>query len=1084
MLALANKLSITTQPIYRFVNKYSIDFDGVDDYIQVGDVGRAKSMSFWFKPDAAIDSSSSSQRVFGFSTSYFGISTGGATGLFAGETLTVLPDGSSRTATTRNFDAGEWYHVVISWNESASYYDIYVNGVLETDLNTGTHTLADWSNFKIGAAHDSTAEFDGKLDEVAVYDRTLTQAEITRMYNTYYSPNRVANGNFSQIGNEEVTNGDFSQEGSELVTNGDFATDSDWNITGGTDANISGGKANFVNAAKGQRVQQNFSFTANKIYKVVLTVSNYASGRLNFYMGGSYVGSDITADGAYTYYHTPSNNTEAFFRAMQNNTLHTFSIDSITVKEVGQDWTFGDGWGMGDGLATCDGSQSATSYLEQTLTTPLVQNKIYKVTYTATIPNGNLRPELTGGGGTSEGTSQTTSGTYTDYIKAENNHIKFRFRANSSFDGTVDNISIKEVGQHWTFGTGWSMGDGKVIGVNATANLEQSISFTNGGVYKISFTISDYVSGQVRLQTNVQNSIVVSANGTYTESLTMTTDNKLLFNGIDSNPFNGSIDNIVVQELKHDATNLMINHSEYQSANPLITSTKSMEFDGTDDYLQLSEPFNYTNHTICAWVYNDAVETNEIFSASDSVNAGIRLMTRSTGVFRYRLDDANIESGTGSFVANKWYFIAATYDGTNAKIYVNGVLENTVSTTKTFSTTTNARIGSQSYNVGALYDGNITEVGTWDRTLTALEVASLYNQGMPTDLLVSRGDYVATNLVGYWKMGDGTNDEYPVIYDQTNPTLSAELVTNGDFSDGSTGWENAFGSEWVISGGKATLAVGADGSYLRTVSNILTSGKSYKAIITTSGGLDSNNKVTIYATSNTGQKAESDGTHTFYFTADNTSFRFLGTANDRPISIDSVSVKEIQGNPAVMTNMVEGNITNQYPLTKIRNYYRMGDGILDGYPLIADQTNPSLGSELVTNGDFSTDSDWTKNSNWSIANGKATSTGSGRMYQSIPELEGNVGTVVQVTFDIVERTSGGVVINCYGGESNLFNTVGTHSFTTTTTNNLNLYINNSGAGNLVGSIDNVSVKQVNGSPGIMTNMSASDIIEDTPNEPN
>ena len=125
-----------------------------------------------------------------------------------------------------------------------------------------------------------------------------------------------------------------------------------------------------------------------------------------------------------------------------------------------------------------------------------------------------------------------------------------------------------------------------------------------------------------------------------------------------------------------------------------------------------------------------------------------------------------------------------------------------------------------------------------------------------------------------------------------------------------------------------------------------------------------------------------------------------------------------------------------------------------------------------------------KNSNWSIANGKATSTGSGRMYQSIPELEGNVGTVVQVTFDIVERTSGGVVINCYGGESNLFNTVGTHSFTTTTTNNLNLYINNSGAGNLVGSIDNVSVKQVNGSPGIMTNMSASDIIEDTPNEPN
>jgi hypothetical protein len=119
-----------------------------------------------------------------------------------------------------------------------------------------------------------------------------------------------------------------------------------------------------------------------------------------------------------------------------------------------------------------------------------------------------------------------------------------------------------------------------------------------------------------------------------------------------------------------------------------------------------------------------------------------------------------------------------------------------------------------------------------------------------------------------------------------------------------------------------------------------------------------------------------------------------------------------------------------------------------------------LGSELVTNGTFDADSNWTKDANWSIANGKATSTGSGRMYQSIPGLEGNVGTVVQVTFDIVERTSGGVVVNCYGGVSSLFNTVGTHSFVTTTINSLNLYFNNSGQGNLVGSIDNISVKQV------------------------
>ncbi len=104
---------------------------------------------------------------------------------------------------------------------------------------------------------------------------------------------------------------------------------------------------------------------------------------------------------------------------------------------------------------------------------------------------------------------------------------------------------------------------------------------------------------------------------------------------------------------------------------------------------------------------------------------------------------------------------------------------------------------------------------------------------------------------------------------------------------------------------------------------------------------------------------------------------------------------------------------------------------------------------------------WSLDSNWSIVNGKATSTGNGRMYQSISQFESasSIGTTVEVTFNIVERTSGGVVVNCYGGVSSEFNTVGTHSFITTTTNNLNLYFNNSGAGNLVGSIDNVTVRE-------------------------
>jgi len=129
--------------------------------------------------------------------------------------------------------------------------------------------------------------------------------------------------------------------------------------------------------------------------------------------------------------------------------------------------------------------------------------------------------------------------------------------------------------------------------------------------------------------------------------------------------------------------------------------------------------------------------------------------------------------------------------------------------------------------------------------------------------------------------------------------------------------------------------------------------------------------------------------------------------------------------------------------------------------LVTNGNFSQIGLQLVINGDFAADTNWSKDANWTIANGKATSTGNGRMFQSIPFLEVNVGVSVKVTFDILELTQGGVQVNCYGGISQTFTTLGTHTFFTTTTNGSNLYFNNGGAGsNFIGSIDNCSVKQV------------------------
>ena len=169
----------------------ALNFDGSADIVTIGDLDTAnKSLAFWFNPDVNITSATSATRLFGFrgtvgeSTHYWGVTLGAATDLLTNETLTVIPDGVSRSATTMNFDAGRWYRVAIVWNASSSYYDIYVDGVLKTDTTTGTHTLENWSNFRIGrVGADTGSKFDGKLADVQVYNKSWTASDVTFDYN-------------------------------------------------------------------------------------------------------------------------------------------------------------------------------------------------------------------------------------------------------------------------------------------------------------------------------------------------------------------------------------------------------------------------------------------------------------------------------------------------------------------------------------------------------------------------------------------------------------------------------------------------------------------------------------------------------------------------------------------------------------------------------------------------------------------------------------------------------------------------------------------------------------------------------------
>ncbi len=149
----------------------------------------------------------------------------------------------------------------------------------------------------------------------------------------------------------------------------------------------------------------------------------------------------------------------------------------------------------------------------------------------------------------------------------------------------------------------------------------------------------------------------------------------------------------------------------------------SAEFDWSD-YIQLDTPFSYTNHTIAAWCYVEDTGNNKyIFDNRDAADDGILLFSKTDEAFLYQINGTNKISSNS--YAEEWVFVTATYDGTTQKLYINGSLDQSGTTSKTISTTTGARIGTQSFSLGNYFEGNLANVAIWNRALSSDEINSV-----------------------------------------------------------------------------------------------------------------------------------------------------------------------------------------------------------------------------------------------------------------------------------------------------------------------------------------------------------------------
>jgi len=470
----------------------------------------------------------------------------------------------------------------------------------------------------------------------------------------------VSNGNFSQIGTEEVSNGNFSQEGSEQVTNGDFATNSDWDL--GSSWTISGGKANYDATSNGSELRQLMSSIAvGKTIKIQFDISDVAATKDAFFKldcsgaPESIFGYTKFSQGTYTYYHTITSGFDRLtFTPLNSSTGGAFSIDNVSVKEVGQNWSLGSGWSVGDDEAIATSSANGMR-LSQYALTPVV-GKTYKVTYEIkSITQGAFRVWL---GGFLTPNDNTAIGVYTFYITATDTSY-FYLRAVGVTSGSITNISVKEVGQDWTFGTGWSIdqANSKAVSDGTTSNLQQFSVDTSvvGKKYKISLYVSDYLSGFLSLGVGGYDYVspTITGNGEHTRILEVTnsSSNDRLYIG--SSSFSGSITNISVKEITDDTNIPRINYEGFSYQDTLGSEEVVNGDFSSDSNWNKGTSWSITEgKAVCNGGGSYLQQQPIVFEVGKTYKCKFDIIDYTSGTVRFRLSTSNNGSelsGKGSY---------------------------------------------------------------------------------------------------------------------------------------------------------------------------------------------------------------------------------------------------------------------------------------------------------------------------------------------------------------------------------------------------------------------------------------------------
>ena len=352
MLGLRNTLVSN----YCHRRQYSLSLDGANDWLDIGDNWDPHqndfSISLWFKADSDSGTADILFSKFVDNDNKIEIGINGSNKLFA-QAVASTNNAINNTAGTELDALGlNWIHVVLTMNRDGNG-KLYVNGSTSTygismSAQNDTQNLNNTGSIYIGARSDGNLDFPGKIDEVAIFNGSLSETSVATIYNegpfdlNYDRGNytnssnlhgywRMGNGLFDDRQNgvvHDAHNPGFGNENIDLTT-GSSTQPSEWSsaTTNGVSKLSGGTSVTYYDTG--------FNTVTGKTYKISCTISNYESDTntdLGFSSTGG-IGSTVRIAGNGTVTHI-FQATSVVDVSLFGRSTNTGTFSNVSVKQL------------------------------------------------------------------------------------------------------------------------------------------------------------------------------------------------------------------------------------------------------------------------------------------------------------------------------------------------------------------------------------------------------------------------------------------------------------------------------------------------------------------------------------------------------------------------------------------------------------------------------------------------------------------------------------------------------------------------------------------------------------------------------